>query len=199
MTLFRHKGWPAFPVIFMRTILVILLCCLLSLSGVMPARAAESSIAVVDVVRILSQSKAAISVQKQRETLRQEFLDEISKTEQALSREERDLTRTAAQMPQEQYEKRRLAYEEKLVDTRKFAQSRKHALEDASNRAMNHLRDQLYLVVQEIANERGYSLVISNQNVIAGEKSLDITEETLRRLDRRVEDIPLNLDKMEAR
>lgn len=155
---------------------------------------AEGSIAVVDVLRVLTQSSAAVSVQEQREDLREKFLDEISKTEQILSQEEKDLVDESSRLPQEQYAKKRLIYEQKLNDTRKLAQSRKHALEEASNEAMNDLREQLYLVVQEIANEKGYSLVISNQNVIAGEKSLDITEETLRRLNLRVKEIPLKLE-----
>lgn len=177
----------------MRVFLIFLTC--VFFLGASASGNAASSIAVVDVLRILTQSKAALSVQKQRDVLRQEFLDEISKTEQALSQEEKELANEATSLPQEQYAKKRLAYEEKLNDTRKLAQSRKHALEEASNEAMNDLREQLYLVVQEIANEKGYALVISNQNVIAGEKSLDITEETLRRLNQRVKEIPLKLEK----
>ncbi|MCC6597385.1 MAG: OmpH family outer membrane protein [Alphaproteobacteria bacterium] len=169
--------------------------------GAPPASLAETApaqtntIAVVDVLRILTQSDAALSVQKQRETLREAFLAEISKTEQALSHEEKELSQKMSALPQEDYAKKRLAYEEKLIDARKLAQSRKQTLEEASNKAMSDLREALYIVVQEIANEKKYALVISNQNVIAGEKSLDITEETLRRLNARVKEIKLKLEK----
>lgn len=175
----------------MRLLFTGLIC--VFLLGLPASGRAASSIAVVDVLRILTHSDAAVSVQKQREALRGTFLEEISKTERDLSQEERVLAGEAADMPQEQYAKKRQAYEEKLNETRKLAQSRKHALDEASGAAMDNLREQLYLVVQEIANEKGYALVISNQNVIAGEKSLDITEETLRRLNQRVKEIPLKL------
>lgn len=176
----------------MRIFFLCLIGCLI-LGGAAVARA-EGSIAVVDVVRVLTKSNAAISVQKQREDLREKFLDEISKTEQVLSQQEKELADEMSKLPQEQYAKKRLVYEQKLNDTRTLAQGRKHALEEASNEAMNYLREQLYLVVQEIANEKGYSLVISNQNVIAGEKSLDITEETLQRFNQRVKEISLKLE-----
>ena len=70
-------------------------------------------------------------------------------------------------------------------------------LDEASGAAMDKLREELYLVAQQIANERGYSLVISNRDVIAGEKSLDITEEALKRLNEKLKTIDLKLAKAE--
>ena len=86
----------------------------------------------------------------------------------------------------EAYAQERSEYEARLIEARKVAQSKKRRLEEASGKAMDTLREQLYLVVQSIANEQGYALVISNKNVIAGEKSLDITEETMKRLNEAV-------------
>jgi len=158
-----------------------------------PVSAQKSAIAVVDVVRILTQSDAAKSIQAQREKLRTNFLAEISKTEQDLSQQEKILSDPAAQASPQDYAKKKRAYEEKLIAVRKMAQDKKRILEEASKKAMDSLRDQLYTVVQDIAHERGYSLVISNKDVIAGEKSLDITEETFRRLNEKVKNIALEL------
>jgi Skp family chaperone for outer membrane proteins len=58
---------------------------------------------------------------------------------------------------------------------------------------MDTLREQLYLTVQSIADEKGYDLVISSRDVIAGAKSLDITEETLQRMNKNVSDIKLDI------
>jgi Skp family chaperone for outer membrane proteins len=156
---------------------------------------ASTSVAVVDVVRILSQSEAAISISTQRESLRSKFLNSISEAEQELRKEEQALAKALASLSQEDYAKKRMAYEEKLMSTRKTAQEKKRILEEASGKAMDQLRENLYAVVQEIADERSYDLVISSKDVIAGQKSLDITEETLKRLNAKVKTIKLQTEK----
>lgn len=158
-----------------------------------PAHAA-GSIGVVDVFDILSNSKAAKDIQAQQSKLRDQFLSEISKTEQELRTEEKEILEQRTQLSQEDYLKKRQAYEAKLLQIRKMTQEKKRRLEQASNKAMDELRDQLYIVVQSIATERGFELVISNKNVIAGEKSLDITKETMERLNKTLQKIPLKLE-----
>lgn len=154
---------------------------------------ASTSIAVVDVIQILAKSEASVSINTQREVLRSSFLDEISKSEQELRQEEQELSKLAKTLSQEEFAQRRKVYEEKLIATRKKAQNKKRVLEESTSKANEFLREQLYLVVQEIASERGYQLVISNKDVIAGEKSLDITAETLKRLNAKVKKIPLEI------
>ncbi len=166
-----------------------LVCCLL-----FPAAAlAAGSIGVVDVSYILTQSSAAKSIQEQRETHREIFLSEISQAEQELRTEEQKILEMRATLSSEEYAKKRQAYETKLIETRKMTQEKKRVLEEASNTSMDALREHLYVVVQSIANERGFELVISNKNVIAGEKSLDITQETLEKLNQEIETIPLKI------
>ncbi|MCB9980871.1 MAG: OmpH family outer membrane protein [Rhodospirillales bacterium] len=158
---------------------------------------AAGSIGVVDVAYILSKSQAAQNIQAQRQSIREAFLADISKTEQALRAEEKEILDQSGKIPQEDYLKLRQAYEANLLELRKDAQQKKRALEEASNVAMNVLREELYVVVQEIANERGFELVISNKNVIAGEKSLDITKETLEIINKNLKEVPLKIEEVE--
>lgn len=157
------------------------------------AALAGASIGVIDVFRILNDSEAAQHIQVQREAIRSDFLAEISNTEQALRAEEKALLENKAKLSQEDYLEKRRAYESKLLKTRKDAQQKKRRLEEASNNAVNRLRDELYRVAQEIANERGFELVISNKNVIAGETSLDITDDTMQKLNASLPEIALEL------
>ena len=157
------------------------------------ASAAESSIAVVDVVKIFSVSKAAVSIEKQRDALREKYLGEISSAELALREEEQALLQPDKELSQEEYAEKRSSYEKNLIQTRKLAQEKKRQIEEASAQAMEALRNELNVIVQDIANREGYALVISNKNVIAGEKSLDITDETLKRLNKDFPQIKLKV------
>jgi len=163
--------------------------------GLCGASFAAGSIGVVDVVKILNVSDAAKNIQMQRDSIRESFLSEISKAEQALRIEEKNLLDLRAKLSQEDYMAKRQVYEARLLVIRKEAQHKKRRLEVGSAKAMDILRDALYEAVQGIANERGFELVISNKNVIAGEKSLDITGETLERLNSTLPKIPLEIEK----
>ncbi|USO06141.1 MAG: OmpH family outer membrane protein [Rhodospirillales bacterium] len=145
----------------------------------------------------MSKSQAAQNIQAQRQSVREAFLADISKTEQALRAEEKKILDQRGKISQEDYLKLRQVYEANLLELRKDAQQKKRALEEASNVAMNVLREELYVVVQEIANERGFELVISNKNVIAGEKSLDITKETLEIINKNLKEVPLKIEEVE--
>jgi outer membrane protein len=161
------------------------------------AQAAENlgSVGVIDVTVIFSQSEAAKSIEKQRNDLREGFLDEITRKEDDLRKQEQALKTDAQTLSQDEYSKRVRAYEENLNATRKLAQENKAELEDATGAAMDKLREALYVITREIAGEKGFSLVISNRDVITGEKSLDITEEALRRLNQRIKTVAVKIVK----
>lgn len=154
---------------------------------------AGTSIAVVDVLQILTHSQAAKAIKVQRESLRAQFLEEVSVAEQALREEEKQLLEARGELPQADYQTKRQVYETQLLETRKMAQDKKRLLEEASGEALDRLREELYTVTKAIANERGFDLVISNKNVIAGETSLDITQETMKRINAALPSIELNL------
>lgn len=154
---------------------------------------AETSIAVVDVQRLLTESKAAQSIYTQRQANREAFLNKISHQEQLLRDEEKELVAAQKKLSAEEFGKKRQSYEKNILEARRMAQTHKRKIEEASKKAMDTLREQLYLTVQSIADEKGYDLVISSRDVIAGAKSLDITEETLQRMNKNVSDIKLDI------
>lgn len=177
----------------MKRFLFVVLC----LTAIMaPAAArAELSIAVVDVQALLTQSDAAKDIEKQVNQNKEKFLAGLSQQEKTLREEEKKLSDERASLSKEEFAKKAKAFEEKLIATRRDAQEQKRAFDIASGKALGKLRDKLIEVSEEIAKEKSYSLVISKQNVIVGESSMDITEETMRRLNLAVKTIPLEITK----
>lgn len=174
----------------MKKLLPLLLGVLL-LSMPLSAKAEGTSVGVVDVIYIMNNADASKHIQSQRNALREKFVEEISETEQELRAQEKALIEQRAKLNKEDYAKKRREYEENLLKTRRYAQTKKQALEKAANEGMNVLRAKLYQVVEQIASERQYDLVISNKNVIAGAKTLDITEEALKRINASLKEVPL--------
>lgn len=159
-----------------------------------PSALAETTIAIVDVQRMLSESKAAVSIQEQIKKHRDTFMEEITRKEDSLRAKEKELMEARSSLSQEELSEKRDAFEEELLEARKMTQNHKRALEKAAADAMNTLRTTLFDIVQGIADERNISLVITRQQVVVGEKSLDISDEVLEALDQELDSVDIALE-----
>lgn len=155
--------------------------------------AEPTTVAVVDVQKLMKDSKAGMDIQQQLETHKTKFLTEIGKQEQKLRDDEKALSGKRSSMAPEEFAKEAKKFEGELTESRRMAQERKKALEDAASKSMGKLRDEILKIVQQIADERKFSLVINRQNVIISGKDMDITEETLARLDKAISKVALEI------
>lgn len=159
--------------------------------GGISAQAAETSIAVVDVQKLMTESKAAKDIQQQMQKKKDSFLAELSKEETELRDKEKKLVAEKANLSEEEFAKKAKEFEQKLIETRKAAQGKKRTIDEASAKALAKLRNEIYKVVEVISAEKGYNLVISRQYVVLGEKSIDISDEAMTKLDAAITKIPL--------
>ena len=155
---------------------------------------AQTSVAVVDVKMLLSDSLAAQSIQKQVQEQRTQFLEELSKQEQTLRGMEKSLLEASKSLSSEQVAEKKGEFEKQFSETRQLVQKRKSELDQAVGKAMDQLRDQLFVVVQKIATDKGYDLVISRQNVVVGAKTIDITDESMKALNESISAINLQVN-----
>jgi len=73
-------------------------------------------------------------------------------------------------------------------------QKRRQSLEKAASEALNTLRTEIVKVVAGIAQEEKFDLVLSSQNVIVSQDSMDITDKLLKKLDKDFPDVKLKLE-----
>lgn len=154
---------------------------------------AEVSVAVLDVQKLLTQSQAAESIQSQSEKLRDSFLEKLSKQEQDLREKEKKLVEDGKSLSKEEFLERKKEFEKEFIETQNMAKKRKAEIDQAYSKAMSKLMDSIYGIVQDVADEKGYSLVLSKQNVVLGEQELDITDNTMKILNDKVSDIKLDV------
>lgn len=156
---------------------------------------AETKIAVIDVQRVMTQSKAALSLKKQGEELRAQYLAEISKKEKALRKLEKELVQNAKSLAEEERLSKKQDFEKQLLETRSFAQDRKRGLDTATQDVNRMLQKTLYEISQKIADEEGYDLIISNQSIITGKSELDITDKVIDQFNEVMPEISLKVSK----
>ena len=151
------------------------------------------SIGIVDVEKILATSKAAQDLQKQIQGKKEAFQKEFSSKETELKTAEVNLLGEKDKVTAEQFNKDRKAYEEKIAATRQLFQKRRNALDEGLAKAMQELRRDIAQAAAQVADQHKFDIVLTRDNVLIAEKSLDITDEVLKGLDAKVTSISLKV------
>jgi outer membrane protein len=151
-------------------------------------------IAVVDVQLLLQKSAAAQSLQRQKESLRQQFAREQSVLEENLRQSEQNLGRLRATLPADQFDQKRTEFEQQVANLRRNWQERTRSLDTALNKAQGTMLDALMAVIAEVAGERKATLILPRHNVVfVGDPALDITDVVLVRLNQRLPQVSVGI------
>ncbi len=167
--------------------------CLVSFAP-LKAQAATPTIALVDVEKILSQAKAAQSLQKQIQAKRDAFQKEFADKEKQLKKTEDGLLQEKDKISAEEFSKKRKSYEQTIIETRKLFQKRRSSLDDGLAKAMTELRKNIVEATAKVADEKKYDIVLTRDSVLIAEKSLDITDEVLSKLNAQLSDVKLQVE-----
>lgn len=164
--------------------------------GLMPVARAQQMeptvIAVVDIQRLLHESRSGQSIEQQMDAMRQTFADGISQREGALRQEEQDLQDQAALLAPEVLAERRRLFEEKVVALQRDVRAQQQALEQTYGSGIDQVRQAIIEILSAMVDERGIDLVVPQTAVLVGTRNLDITDDVLARLDERLPTVTLN-------
>lgn len=157
--------------------------------------AAELSLAVVDIEKILNDSKASKSVQAQVEEKRKTFLAEVEAADKKLRDEQAAIEAKRETFTPEELAAKGKEFSESRMAARNKIQETKSKLDAAYAETMNKLTKTIYEVCQKIADERKIDLIITRQNIIVGSMSLDITKDVLDQLNATLPKLSLEVKK----
>lgn len=175
-----------------RALLNLVIVFLLSLS-VVPVAKADVSIAVVDVQRLLTESEAALSIQKQVQAEREKLQNEFAGYEQKLRDSEKQLVEKRGEMSAEEFTAQREKFQVQLQETGSLVQKKKRTLETALVKATGKLRGEILKIVAEKAEENNYDIVLTRQNIVLVARTFDISEEVMAAVNAKIKNIPLEL------
>lgn len=170
-----------------RSALIIIALCLAL--GHRPAAAQSDTppvpfpIIVIDFQEALRRSDAAEQARRQVDVLRQGYQEAFVAIEEELRAAESELADNRTRLPPEAFAERRREFEERVTQAQREAQTTRASLDQAVERAMGAVRAQLIEVIADIAQERGATLVLNKAQVILVDRSLDLTDEAVSRLD----------------
>lgn len=151
------------------------------------------SIAVVDLQYLVSNSKAGSSIRNQLDKQRDTYRVQIEKQESDLRKAEKELVDQQPKLSKEEFEKKRKAFQDKVVAAQRTVQERRMAFDKAYATAMEKLREHIVKIVADMAGKKNISLVLNRQEVVLVDAKMDVTEEVLKALNAKVTSIPVSV------
>jgi outer membrane protein len=151
-----------------------------------PPAGQHLTVMVVDIQKLMQDSKAAKMVRNQIEQKRLQYTREISRQEQALRVERDTLQREQATLPPKVLSQRGRAYQEKLNALERSVQSKRQALEKSNGEAIAKIQQVILQIIADIAKERKANLVLPRSDLVLFDKKFEVTDEVLQQLDRKL-------------
>lgn len=158
------------------------------------AHAQTMKIAVVDVEKILNDSMAGQSIQKQLADRREAFQKEFSARENNLVNAEKVLLEQKKDLSPDEFATKRKDFEKQILETRNLFQKRRNSLDKGLGTALGELRKSVIQVAAEVADEEKYQVVLTRDSVVIVQKEMDITDKVLSRLDKKTQNIKLDVE-----
>jgi outer membrane protein len=151
------------------------------------------SIAVIDVQLIIRESTAMKAVREEVAGLREKFRAEVTQEETRFREERAKLLRQRGVLTPQAFGRRRNQLVSKFAAVQRSLQAKSRGLEAASAATLREFQKSLFAVVEELAKERGYTLVLSRSRVPFAHPTYLETDEVLKRLNKKLPVLKLQM------
>jgi outer membrane protein len=153
------------------------------------------TVMVVDVQALLQDSKAAKMVRAQIEAKRAEYTKEISHEEEVLRAERDTLQRQEAAMTPAELNRKGREFQEKVNELDASVQAKRQALEKSNNDALAKIQQEMLKIIADIAKQRKANLVLQRTDLVLFDRSFDVTDEVMQKLDEQMPVLTVNFVK----
>lgn len=150
-------------------------------------------VTVIDTQRILQESLAAKSVQKQLNSQRAKFQSETEKEENELRGAEHDLAQSRDHVSTVVYSANEQALRQRFLTEERHVEARRKLLDQSFSDGMTNVRNKLEEIVQQVAHSRGSNLVLIKQQIMWSDQTLDVTDEVLNQLNKLMPQVTIKL------
>ena len=154
----------------------------------------DTNVGVVDLNYILSESDAAVDAAKQIEDIAKQIEDEIKITDQSLIDEQNELIESQQIMAPAAFDEKRKEYENKVQNYNVARQEKLMSVDILVSESRNKVLNALKPILEEIANDNGITVLLEKNSVLLNAENMDITEEALKALNKKLPSIEVSAD-----
>jgi len=150
---------------------------------------AETKIVYLDMNVIYNETKAGKLISAELEKIQKNDISNFKKIEESLKKEEKKIFNQKNILSDEEYEKKVLSFKEE-VDKYKFNRNKSiNKLKENRVKSINELSKSVNKILAEYSEEKKISLIIAKKNIVMGKSELDITEDILMIVDKKIKKI----------
>ena len=139
-------------------------------------------IAVIDMQKIMSDSKAVQSIQRQIDKQREQYQSDLQRREGELREANEGLARERDVLSEDAFRQKRRRLEEQVTELQREIQRSKRQLDRNYSQAMRQVQDQLVQIVRDLATQQDIDMVLGKATVVIVRPRLDLTDRALKRL-----------------
>tara|TARA_Y100000590_G_scaffold342770_1_gene391469 strand:+ start:1274 stop:1807 length:534 start_codon:yes stop_codon:yes gene_type:complete len=154
---------------------------------------AQDKIATLDVVQLLKESKAAISMKDQLNSVAKKYTEEDQKKQKDIQKQEEELLRQKSTLTPEAFSDRKNAFEKKVIEFNKNSQNKRRALAKAEKEAVNKIEEEVEKIVKQIIDSEKITAVFRSTAVVLSEDSIDITSKVVEELNKKLSNVTVNV------
>ena len=141
-----------------------------------------SQIGILDLRLLLTKSEAAKDIRLQTKRFMNEYQQDVSRRESVLRTDQLGLLEQRSVLSEEAFAKRRHQFEIRARKEQQEVRTRKLAIEHAHRNAENKIRNAFLKIAMNVAIEKNINIVMAKSAVLLSSKNLEITAETMKRL-----------------
>ncbi len=144
--------------------------------------AVKPLVAVVDIQKIVEESKAAKKISEKVKDKREQYQKEVTDEEESLRKQDKDLLKQKEVLSDKAFEQKAKDFRNRVVEAQKMVQARRSLLEKAYAESMEKIRDKTVAIIESIAKKRGFVAALPKSQVLFAVEGSDISDEVLEKL-----------------
>lgn len=173
----------------------VILAVFVAMMAAMPMQAhAQAKMAVVNIQKIMRESKAAEAVRQQLKSKQQSFQSELDKKEAELQKEDQELAKQRSVLSQEAFEAKYKDFRKKAATAQAEVRSKRGALDKGFTKALADIQKKVTDIVAAVAKEKGLDIAMAASPVLYVNPTMDITQSVLDRLNKEMPNLTVNFN-----
>lgn len=144
------------------------------------AAAASGGIAVIDVQRVVQDSAVGKKALAEVTALKDKKQAEIDQKQNAIQAMQDKLDKQKDILSADAQDKLRDDIAKSVTDLRRFKEDAEQDIQNRLNAALKSMEDRVMPIIQKLGNDKGYSAIISKDQLIYYSVKNDVTDEVIR-------------------
>lgn len=152
-------------------------------------------IATLNYVKLENQSKVSKNIAEQIQERQKKLEIEVSDIQKTVQKKVEELEKARSVLTGKALEQKRESLQKELMKMEENLKKKAQKLEEIKNEALITVNEKIKSISAEIAKEKNYDAVIAEAGVVYAKPELDITDDVLKELDKKLPKLKINWDR----